>query len=83
MAFVLFYLIYLFLDVLDSSIRVDKSASQIKQKKTKDGKESRLGKNQSGSRPNSQQLNFDSMRPHWTLRVIADANLAVSRVLTH
>ena len=68
------------LDATESVSRGEKSAGQSKGKKTKDGKESRSSKNQSGSRPASQQLNFDSTKPHWTLRIVTDANFAVSIV---
>ncbi|XP_028410021.1 androglobin-like isoform X2 [Dendronephthya gigantea] len=60
----------------ESSSRGEKSAGQSKGKKSKDGKESRSSKNQSGSRPASQQLNFDTTKAHWTLRIVTDASLA-------
>ena len=66
------------LDVSESASRGEKSAGQGKSKKSKDGKESRSSKNQSGSRPASQQLNFDTTKPHWTLRIVTDASFAVS-----
>ena len=69
------------LDATDSASRGEKSAGQSKAKKSKDGKESRSSKNQSGSRPASQQQNFDFTKPHWTLRMVTDANFAVSIVL--
>ena len=66
------------LDTTESASRSEKSAGQGKGKKSKDGKESRSSKNQSGSRPASQQLNFDITKPHWTLRIVTDASFAVS-----
>ena len=42
----------------------------------KGGKDKGKDKDGKGSRPPSQQ--FDLMKPHWTLRVVSDANAAVS-----
>ena len=68
----------IFVDAAESASRSEKSAGQVKGKKSKDGKESRSSKNQSGSRPASQQLNFDTTKPHWTLRIVTDSSFAVS-----